>query len=101
MEALKAEIAAKRKALDDVSSSRPQKYMRRGDLERMKEEQERQAREDKEKSEREAEESRRAAEKANSKPKVGVFFSVDPPCIVERMYSSGCPTTYLEFAYAQ
>ncbi|KAI0059175.1 Prp18-domain-containing protein [Artomyces pyxidatus] len=43
MDALKAEIASKRKALDDVPT-RPNKYMRKGDIERMKEEEERKAR---------------------------------------------------------
>jgi pre-mRNA-splicing factor 18 len=50
MDALKAEIAAKRKALEDGSSERPNKYMRRGDVERIKEEQERKEREEKEKA---------------------------------------------------
>ena len=41
MDALKAEIAAKRKALqnDQSANDRPAKYMRRGDIERLKEEQ--------------------------------------------------------------
>lgn len=39
MDALKAEIASKRKALqDEISTLRPTKYMRRADIERMKEE---------------------------------------------------------------
>jgi pre-mRNA-splicing factor 18 len=45
MDALKAEIASKRKALDN-GTSRPNKYMRRGDIERMKEEEEQKAREE-------------------------------------------------------
>ena len=45
MDALKAEIASKRKALENAPS-RPNKYMRRGDIERMKEEEERKAREE-------------------------------------------------------
>ncbi|KAA1467417.1 Prp18-domain-containing protein [Dentipellis sp. KUC8613] len=45
MDALKAEIASKRKALGE-GSSRPSKYVRRGELERMKEEEERKAREE-------------------------------------------------------
>jgi pre-mRNA-splicing factor 18 len=44
MEALKAEIASKRKAMDGIQP--PKKYMRRGDIERMKEEEERKAREE-------------------------------------------------------
>ncbi|RPD60962.1 Prp18-domain-containing protein [Lentinus tigrinus ALCF2SS1-7] len=68
MDALKAEIANKRKALDiPAVDGRPTKYMRRGELERLKEEQERKVREaeeekrrqDKEREEREREEERR------------------------------------------
>ena len=42
MEALKAEIASKRKTIQDdpVLSNRPSKYMKRGDIERLREEQE-------------------------------------------------------------
>jgi hypothetical protein len=57
MDALKAEIASKRKALENVPS-RPNKYMRRGDIERMREEEERKAREE------------AAAKKAEVQPKV-------------------------------
>ncbi|KAL1949790.1 hypothetical protein VTO73DRAFT_8671 [Trametes versicolor] len=78
MDALKAEIAVKRKALAVPASegARPTKYMRRGDLERLKEEQEKKEREEKEarlreereREEREREERRRekAAAKAGS-----------------------------------
>jgi len=45
MDALKAEIASKRKALDNASQ-RPNKYMRRADIEKLKEEEERKAREE-------------------------------------------------------
>jgi len=45
MDALKAEIASKRKAFDNAPQ-RPNKYMRRGDIEKMKEEEERKAREE-------------------------------------------------------
>ena len=57
MDFLKAEIAAKRKVLDEdptALSGRPNKYMRRGDLERLKEEQERKAQEEKRKQEEES-----------------------------------------------
>ncbi|KAJ2920620.1 hypothetical protein H1R20_g16476, partial [Candolleomyces eurysporus] len=57
MDFLKAEIAAKRKVLDEDTttiSGRPNKYMRRGDLERLKEEQERKAQEEKRKQEEES-----------------------------------------------
>jgi pre-mRNA-splicing factor 18 len=40
MQALKAEIAAKRKAIEESSANRPTKYMRRGDIERLQMEQE-------------------------------------------------------------
>jgi pre-mRNA-splicing factor 18 len=45
MDALKAEIASKRKALES-GAQRPNKYLRRGEVERMKEEEERKAREE-------------------------------------------------------
>lgn len=55
MDALKAEIAAKRKALQDdsIHGARPTKYMRRGDIEKLKEEQETKAREQKDNAARE------------------------------------------------
>ncbi|KAH9848410.1 pre-mRNA splicing factor [Lenzites betulinus] len=66
MDALKAEIAVKRKALEP-EGARPTKYMRRGELERLREEQENKekeeketkAREEREREEREREERRR------------------------------------------
>ena len=48
MDALKAEIATKRKAMQDDAQG-PSKYMRRGDLERLKAEREQKAREEGEK----------------------------------------------------
>ena len=45
MDALKAEIASKRKARDN-GPPRPNKYMRRGDIERLREEEEQKAREE-------------------------------------------------------
>lgn len=63
MDALKAEIASKRKNLQD-DSGRPTKYMRRGELEKLKEEQERQEREAKEAQKRqELQEKENAAAK--------------------------------------
>jgi len=59
MDALKAEIALKRKALqDDPTGERPNKYMRKGDIERMRLEREQKEREEKEtaKAEKEAQE---------------------------------------------
>lgn len=54
MNSLKAEIASKRKALDNAPP-RATKYMRRGEIERMKEEEERKAREEAAKKAAEAE----------------------------------------------
>ncbi|KIJ57637.1 hypothetical protein HYDPIDRAFT_34919, partial [Hydnomerulius pinastri MD-312] len=48
MDALKAEIALKRKTVEADVSSRPTKYLRRGDIERMKQEEEQKAKEEKE-----------------------------------------------------
>lgn len=49
MDALKAEIAVKRKAIQDdsLSSSRPTKYMRKGELEKLRLEQELKEKEEK------------------------------------------------------
>lgn len=84
MDALKAEIAVKRKALAVPASegARPTKYMRRGDLERLKEEQEKKEREEKEarlqeereREEREREERRR--EKAAAKVSVACALTL-------------------------
>ncbi|EAU83053.1 pre-mRNA splicing factor [Coprinopsis cinerea okayama7 len=74
MDALKAEIAAKRKVLeeDPILAQRPTKYMRRGDIERIKEEQERKAEEEKrrkQEEERREAEARASAKRAASKSK--------------------------------
>lgn len=62
MDALKAEIAAKRKNLEDPGvAARPTKYMRRGDLERLKEEEERKVQEEKRKKEEEEAKLRKEA----------------------------------------
>ncbi|CAE6425790.1 unnamed protein product [Rhizoctonia solani] len=65
MDFLKAEIAAKRKSGDDASS-RPQKYMRKGDIERLKREQKEAEEEAKRKAIQEEQErkEREAVEKA-------------------------------------
>ncbi|KAG9047353.1 mRNA splicing protein prp18 [Tulasnella sp. UAMH 9824] len=54
MDFLKAELATKRKALEQ-DANRPSKYMRRGEMEKLKEEQERQRRIEEEKAKQEAE----------------------------------------------
>lgn len=68
MDSLKAFVAEKRKALQN-DSERPKKYMRKGDLERMKEEQEAKAREEKQITEevnKREEEAKQAAKKVGS-----------------------------------
>ena len=47
LDALKAEITIKRKSIDPLTNGRPNKYMRRGELDKLKEEQERKEREEK------------------------------------------------------
>lgn len=81
MDALKAEIALKRKALDVPASdgARPNKYMRKGDLERLREEQERKEREEKEESlrlEREREEREREERRRQKAVKVRTLSSI-------------------------
>jgi pre-mRNA-splicing factor 18 len=61
MDFLKSEIASKRKTLDTTTDARPAKYMRKGDVARLKEEEERKAREDKERAAVEAAQSKKTA----------------------------------------
>ena len=73
MDAFMAEINLKRKAMTDVpAATRPTKYMRKGDLERLKEEQEQKEREQKEALKREELErkQKQEAEKAAKRAKV-------------------------------
>lgn len=68
MDSLKAFVAEKRKTLQD-DSMRPKKYMRKGDLERMKEEQEAKVHEEKqivEDANKREEETKQAAKKVGS-----------------------------------
>ena len=67
LDALKAEIATKRKG-SDGPSGRPTKYMRRGELEKLKEEEERRRKE-------EEEAARRKDDEAKSKAKIGAKVS--------------------------
>jgi pre-mRNA-splicing factor 18 len=71
MDALKAEIASKRKALDNVPP-RPNKYMRRGDIERLKEEEELKAREE---AAQKASEAQAAQPKVRSSPPLQKYNS--------------------------
>lgn len=70
MDSLKALVAEKRKAIQD-DSARPTKYMRKGDLERIKEDQETKIREEKriaEEASKREEEAKQAAKKVSSLP---------------------------------
>lgn len=92
MDALKAEIAVKRKALELPASegARPTKYMRRGELERLKEEQEKKEREEKEakiKEKREREEQERE-ERRRQKAAAGV--SVWPVFVLSTLPAHSC-----------
>lgn len=69
MDALKAEIAVKRKALSG-DTERPSKYMRRGDLERLREERERKEREEQEAKEREERERKEREDQERRRAKV-------------------------------
>ncbi|KAF9474677.1 Prp18-domain-containing protein [Pholiota conissans] len=67
MDALKAEIASKRKAIqDDPIAGRPNKYMRRGDIERLREEAEQKASDEKRKQEEEEAERKAAVERESA-----------------------------------
>lgn len=50
MNALKAEIALKRKTVEADLTSRPTKYMRRGDIERLKQEEEQKAKQERQRA---------------------------------------------------
>ena len=79
LDALKAEIAVKRKnTTQDVPW--PSKYMRRGELEKLKAEQERKDREEKERKEREQEQKEREAKEAKERIKVSIRLF---PCVTE------------------
>lgn len=85
MDALKAEIASKRKAIESepVLANRPTKYMRRGDIERLREEAEQKAREEKMKLELEEAERKAALERAKNKlteAKVSCYLYYFPSC---------------------
>ena len=69
MDALKAEIAVKRKALAG-DAERPSKYMRRGAVERLREEQERKEREEKEAKQREERERKEREDEQRRTAKV-------------------------------
>lgn len=77
MDGLLAELAAKRKALDsgDVDG-RPTKYMRRGEIERLREEKERREQEEKAAKERAAKEQAAAKKAEERAAKVCIILHV-------------------------
>ncbi|KZT29927.1 Prp18-domain-containing protein [Neolentinus lepideus HHB14362 ss-1] len=80
MEALKAEIASKRKALEDpVLVSRPNKYVRRGELERLREEKEMEEREERARQKALKEEDERKVAEARAAARGKVCTSSDTP----------------------
>ena len=75
---LKAEIATKRKLATD-DNSKPSKYMRRGELEKLKEEQERQK--------KEASQTRtEGSSKLIAEPNVSFVFSLIVSCLAHKMF---------------
>ena len=87
LDALKAEITSKRKGSNNDSiSERPTKYMRRGELEKLKEEAER-----KKKEEQEAAKRKEQEEKDAARAKVGAKVSISSRsfrnvCVLKRVY---------------
>lgn len=96
MEALKAEVAAKRKALQD-DTGRPTKYMRRGDIERLQEEQQvKEAKEREEATRREAEaEAQAVAAKASI---VSLDYTIEDIHVLIRKWRAGPFTVVYELA---
>jgi pre-mRNA-splicing factor 18 len=80
MDALKAEIALKRKPTETDLTSRPTKYMRRGDIERIKQEEEQRAKEKREQTAQE--EARKKAEGAAEKAKKDARVSIHPHVVL-------------------
>jgi len=73
MDGLLAEVAAKRKTIDS-DSSRPRKYMRRGDIERLQEEEARKAKEEKQRGEQEAQDLAAEKQRAEFNARVCLLF---------------------------
>lgn len=91
LDALKAEIAVKRKATPD-DSARPSKYMRRGELEKLKAEQEAKEREEKEKArqQRKEQEEREAAETKAREKVSSLIFVQSNAIVLRRLWRTGC-----------
>ncbi len=81
MDALKAEIASKRKAIqDDPLASRPNKYMRRGDIERLREQEAQKARDEKLELEQAEAAAVQSAKDAREEAKVSRRYRTYCPC---------------------
>ncbi|OCB84928.1 Prp18-domain-containing protein [Sanghuangporus baumii] len=92
LDALKAEIAGKRKPTAD-EVPRPTKYLRRGELEKLKAEQERKEKEEKEKQKRKQEQNEREVAEAKERIKTARAFSNSPvPESSASARSSASPT---------
>ncbi|KAL5526854.1 hypothetical protein ACEPAF_8581 [Sanghuangporus sanghuang] len=92
LDALKAEIAGKRKLTAD-EVPRPTKYLRRGELEKLKAEQERKEKEEKEKQKRKREQNEREVAEAKERIKTARAFSNSPvPESSASARSSASPT---------
>lgn len=99
LDALKSEIAVKRKLTAD-DAARPSKYMRRGELEKLKEEQERKEKEGKEKQKRKKEQEEREAAEAKARLKVSCYFSNYFVRVLRRPWRTGC-ARILELTHAR
>lgn len=98
MEALKAEVAAKRKALQD-DTGRPTKYMRRGDIERLQEEQQvKEAKEREDATRREAEAEAEAQAVAAKASIVSLDYSIEDIHVLIRKWRAGPFTVVYELA---
>ncbi|KAF8072103.1 Prp18 domain-containing protein [Lyophyllum atratum] len=95
MEALKAELSAKRKALQDdpMASLRPTKYMRRGEIERLKEEAKAREQKEREEAAQRAEEAKALARKEKLIPSRSATNSPLPGALDD---DSGSNTPILE-----
>lgn len=85
MDALKAEIASKRKAIQNDPVARPTKYMRRGDIERLKEEHEAKVREQQDNAKARAtrEEAEKKAATAKTKVCLSYFIQISQSLICD------------------
>lgn len=89
MDALKAEIAVKRKKLETDIGSRQTKYMRRGDVERIKQEEEQKAKQGAQLVQDVAKDNGKVI--GNEEAKTDTSVSAQPPVVL--MYTNGTAET--------